>query len=339
MKKRNASLDIFRIIAALLVILIHFSGNYFPQVAYVFGKIVVPIFMMITGYFFFRKVQRLGIGEETDRYIRATSIKILQLIIFWSILYIPLAITELHDKSLLVIVAYLLRSVWGINMFVGPAWYLISVLWGLNFVYYFMKHTKMVVPNIVGIIGLLVGIMTTYYGNWLNDFPSLAKGVEFVYPACSLLIGISWITLSFYLVKYKERLDYLARGWIIVLLFICGELELLLVRHYHLVFKDTYDVSFTAVVLAPLVFLWILNHNFNVGSQTLQLLKRLSALFYFTHLMVGDIIIHCLEQSSLQLTHLTEYLLIVLAVTIVSFVYLGLMKLTKWQLLNIGLGE
>ena len=58
-KKRNGIIDIYRVIAAVLIVLTHYNGGVIGlrYLSESLGRIGVPIFFMITGYFFFSKIQ------------------------------------------------------------------------------------------------------------------------------------------------------------------------------------------------------------------------------------------------------------------------------------------
>lgn len=54
-RERNSSIDIFRVVGSFLIIMIHANkGNLFLNfIANSFGRLVVPIFMIITAFFLF----------------------------------------------------------------------------------------------------------------------------------------------------------------------------------------------------------------------------------------------------------------------------------------------
>lgn len=94
-------LDLFRIVASLLVVAIHIapfemiSANADLAFTYIFGRIAVPFFFMVTGYFVLGEY----LGEEGSSFgtkhfgkIKRYLVKIIQIYLFSIVLYLPVGI-------------------------------------------------------------------------------------------------------------------------------------------------------------------------------------------------------------------------------------------------------
>ena len=96
-RKRDATIDFFRVIASILVILIHTAVREHTPVLYfisvTIGRYAVPFFMIVSGYFYFLKP-----GKERLKKILSN---VLWLWFIWNIIYIPNGIyTLLHAGSI-----------------------------------------------------------------------------------------------------------------------------------------------------------------------------------------------------------------------------------------------
>ena len=86
--KRNNSIDIFRLVCALLVVAIHTHpfADINEYVGYfctsVLTRIAVPFFFCVSGYYYVEKLEKIGLRAFKD-----TSKKILKIYIVWSIIY------------------------------------------------------------------------------------------------------------------------------------------------------------------------------------------------------------------------------------------------------------
>ena len=84
--KKNYTIEVFRLISAVLVVAIHtkpfFDINFHLGILFqIITNVAVPFFFCISGYFISMKLR------EKENYIKNYSIKILKLYIFWSIVY------------------------------------------------------------------------------------------------------------------------------------------------------------------------------------------------------------------------------------------------------------
>ena len=85
-KKRNLSIDFLRVIAAFLILILH-CGACLPimgTIAATISQYGVPIFAVITGYFYFH--------NPTSKHLTKIINNILRLWFFWILVYFPKAI-------------------------------------------------------------------------------------------------------------------------------------------------------------------------------------------------------------------------------------------------------
>ena len=126
MAQRNTGIDIFKVLMALVVVMIHTSGAD-PAVF----KVAVPYFFLASGYFFFRDWE--AGGTEAIAKGRRWLMRIAVMYLAWTLIYLPFTVLGfLQDglgpgKSLAVFIRNLLFV--GENYLSWPLWYLLASLW------------------------------------------------------------------------------------------------------------------------------------------------------------------------------------------------------------------
>ncbi len=97
-RTRNLTIDSLRLLATLEVIALHVSFSNLPDSVNVLIRLqarwAVPFFFIVSGYFF---AQRLADPKRAD--VRPALYRLIWLFVLWSILYIPLVISEHEVKE------------------------------------------------------------------------------------------------------------------------------------------------------------------------------------------------------------------------------------------------
>ena len=92
---RNLTLDSLRLLATVEVIALHVTFTNLPEWVAVLIRLqarwAVPFFFIVSGYFF---AQRLADPRRAD--VRPALYRLIWLFVLWSIIYIPIVISE-HD--------------------------------------------------------------------------------------------------------------------------------------------------------------------------------------------------------------------------------------------------
>lgn len=183
-KKRNNSVDIFRLVCALLVVAIH-THPFIDQneivgfiAVDILPRIAVPFFFCVSGYYYYQGLQKKG-----GIVIRSTFFKVLKIYSLWSIPYfIRDAVVFLGNGTLNIkglIVEFLL------NYFVlGSAyhfWYFVALLYSILFIGLIYKIRK---------LKLLLAISWLLYALRLLGTSYYALGISL--PVIQDIISATW---------------------------------------------------------------------------------------------------------------------------------------------------
>lgn len=141
---RNYSIDMFKFIFSLLVIMIHIHvwGNRENSIDFwltnLVPRLAVPFFFMCTGYFLWEKYKAETLNIK--RYL----IKIIRLYIIWCIIYSPIVFRDLYHNvdSLSGLVKYIVHIAhyFIVVGFYHHLWYLNAVIWSVGIVFYLVYH-------------------------------------------------------------------------------------------------------------------------------------------------------------------------------------------------------
>lgn len=159
---KKINIDVARFVVSFLVIAIHISPfiNINQDINFFFtrvlGRIAVPLFFMITGYFVID-----GCLKDKSK-LKKYTIKILKIYLFCIILYLPINIYmgKFNNISIFSIVKDIL-----INGTLYHLWYFPALILGIWITYYFIKKLGNRKTFIIVIVLYIIGLLgDSYYG-------------------------------------------------------------------------------------------------------------------------------------------------------------------------------
>lgn len=200
---RYAQIDVLEFVFAILIVCLHISGNDQKSIVYIIGQYVgrigVPFFFAVSGFFAYQKV-KAGSPRE---YLKRQEIKLLRIFSIWTLIYFPITFHSAcinHDSNVLVgILAYVRELV-----FMAPAymWYLVALIIGLiPFVLYGVSHLTQytIGASLFYILGTLLNGYRTITGldsfEFFYDFFLTSRNGVFFTPIF-LAVG-AWINIAY----------------------------------------------------------------------------------------------------------------------------------------------
>lgn len=176
---RSYSIDFIKGIAAISVVWLHCANNDpFDSIIHLIGRMAVPMFFIITGYFLPSMIKS---GHITNHIIKITKIAIGALAFYFPLFCIEAYLNGDLKHQLLNI--FRLDDLWDKVLFsqypfyvnAGHLWYLIAILYILGFIYFYTKKHRIstlycLIP-LLFIIGYLISSFEVtdrkYYHNFL----------------------------------------------------------------------------------------------------------------------------------------------------------------------------
>ena len=206
-QSRNSSIDILRLVFAILIVAMHSSPliEISPTVSYIFTQIIsrlaVPFFSVITGYYFFKSDNPYKFFNYIKKYI--------VLYTFWSLaMYFFEAITWKGTKKELIIRIIRWYFVEGWH----HLWYLLAIIYFIGILWMLNRISKTVIDIVywLSLLLLSIGIAISNYGTVFLKFPILEL---FNIYNKNMQIGFPFVVIPFFMLGYT--LNKQINGWIV----------------------------------------------------------------------------------------------------------------------------
>lgn len=290
MIERNyEAIDLVKIIMSVFVVAIH--TELFPDVLSPWTRIAVPVFFMISSYFFFNKLQ--SVGTKGSAVLRKFLIRNLQLYFFWFILLLPFTIiirdyfqngfwTGVYEISLDFLFSSTFRG----------SWYIIALCISVIVVYYLSKFLS---TNVILFITLPIYLICCLFSNYytlIDEFDLIVSGYEnyisvFQSLVTSYPVALFWIALG---KKISEKEYHISHKQMVVIalpLCILLYLEYLFIQNIGNILSN--DCYVLLILLCPVIFIYIKDLKISIKHH--YHLRKLSTVIYCLHATIASIFI------------------------------------------------
>ncbi|MBD5203607.1 MAG: acyltransferase [Bacteroidales bacterium] len=297
-KTTDSRFDILKFILALLILILH--TTLYPEIFRPWVRSAVPVFFIISSYFFFRPVYASAYGSHGrfSHYVKRSVV----LYFFWfAILIIPTC-RIYHYFS-----AGVLEGLWKIsfNIFFGgtfPAsWFISACVIGISIVYAARRHLR-----IMTVAALLCYLICCSLTNYFKLLPSFNEWFVHTFPiwnpANSFPASLLWICAGAIIARRENEDKPLFRLPVNLVLMVAGFILLWLEHRYICAnrWERTDDCYLSLIVVAPALFMAILSLPGVSFSWTI-LLRHASVIIYCLHATIARLLfIHFKEVRILQ---------------------------------------
>lgn len=288
-KKQYDSLDLLKFVCSILIVFLHLNPFSKEGEFYYFSRalvsIGVPIFFVLSGFFFFRKSKGMSIKnvyEYEEGRLKKYVKRIFELLIFWIIPYFfVIDLWWIIDGNIGEnILKYLHHILFGGSGFY--LWYLVAQIVGMILCCVLRKYNRKISGTIVLILFFVGMVGTSYtfliegtvfqksYDYYMECFYTLRNGVFF---------GLPCVYIGMLIAENEEKLSDLKGSVIfwsvsIVLMIV----EFVLVRMQDMGFQMMQISSIILSISSVVMFL-----GFNIHIRWAKILRKLSFLIYVTH--------------------------------------------------------
>lgn len=297
---RNASIDLFRYICAIMVVCIHtgpFSES-FPQLSdfmkNIFPRIAVPFFFGVSGYFYIKKLE-----AGTARFLPYI-MRLLSVYSIWSCLYFAMAFLEWGHSNL----RKFLVSAIGQFFITGSSehfWFfpalIISI--GLVTLLYKLRLQKIMMP--LSLICYAIGCFSCAYYNIFWDIPffnALFSWTHYNTLRRILFMGFPFFASGYLTIRietaWKCRKKTSILWYFAALLFWAGEIWFVSAMH----FFRSYLLTFGLYLLVLAVMLVLLQHPMGHFQKASTHARAIANFTYYSH----PFFLSCLSYSSYLFT-------------------------------------
>lgn len=269
MNNRNMSIDILKIVLAILVVLLHcniFRENYkvvsFLSVHGLF-RIAVPIFFIVNGYFL-NNVFKSG---RINYWIK----RVLILYGVWMLIYAPL-----WGRSELEIVIEKILDGY------HHLWYLRAMLIG-GIILYLMRKLSSKKLLGVSLFLFIIGVVIQYLGNFEVLSESRINNIlntTYIHRNF-IFMGFPFMAIGF--LMNREKWNMVENKGNIVLLTLISAALLCLESYFNFILTNKgIDNLLSLGIICPLIFVWASTSNFSLNVDS-KLIAKISTAIYLIH--------------------------------------------------------
>ena len=293
-KQTLFGIDIFKLLASVLVVLLHTVENnsWYPnEVKYVFTRFAVPFFFITSGFFFYRGLSRTFSPKE---YFIKYEMHLIKLFLIWAlIIYSPFLIInyiqKYPDAEIFQLVLLLIRRVFIIGP--GPYWYLIASMWAVAFLYFCNHIKKDVLIDVAIICGLLLCFGYTCLNGILSQVEFFRLLFEAIYIIFSwefnfIMYGIPFMGIGFLIAKNGWEMK---RQTAILVFFISTFLRVVefnLPMIFQSDFWNNNSISICYIIQALTFFMLAKNSGIVIPERISISVRQLSSCIYFSHAII-----------------------------------------------------
>lgn len=274
-KRTYGILDVVKFIMALLVVTIHRrlgseDSLFIFEEVNVLARIAVPFFFASSSYLFFSKINRLGTLEQKQLALERYVIRMLRILLIWSIVYLPSQFYRYKIYNKLPwkeTIPMLLK-------YPDHLWFLAALAVSVVIVYYATRKSSRpigIIAVILFIFSVLAGFNKFYYDNFTLFYNILFAGIPYIF-------------LGYYLAnqtkKCSLKLSIALFFVFLILSFVEGFIE------YK--FLNNTFFGFSRICYLPTVyFLLTICLSVNTKERKIYLVLRKASMFiYFVHLVL-----------------------------------------------------
>ncbi len=321
---KKLNIDIWRFVASLFVIAIHISPfeKINPNIDFFFtrilGRIAVPLFLMITGYYILDK------SLENKNYLKIYTKKILKIYLLSMIIYFPVNIYMGKLENIHFI--FLIKDVF-VNGTLYHLWYFPALIVGIWIVYYLIKNLTKRETFIIIIMLYILGLLGDSYYFLVNE------NLRFIYDFFFNIFdytrnGLFYTPIFLYLgyvIKSHPKSNNFKLLYIIVL-FTCMTVEGFILHHFNLQKHDS-----MYIFLVPLMY-FLFGYLMNYNKTSNKRVRNISTILYIFHplfIVITRFILKIIDPQKILIQNNLIFYIIVCLLTTVFSVYVERIKNEK----------
>ncbi len=334
MKIRNNSIDIFRLVSAILVVSIHtvplveVNHNISYIITYIIPRIAVPFFFCVSGYYYVKKLKN---SDDVKNILINTLKKLLVVYIIWSIIYFAkdFIIILKNNDSIYNFIIKCIKNFFIYGSYI-QLWYFPALMYSLIIITIFIKRNHVKILFIISIILYIIGCLgCSWYviGNYIPLINKLINGQQFIVIRRIFLTGLPFTVLGYFINSTEQKFNIKNRRNLLILSILLFIIENTLVIHLNL--QKNVVISLSLYVFLYFIMINLLTNpmNYNEKISNFAYYSRGIANFtYYVHpLFIGILDNFNLSNTIIFIT--TIFLTIIIGIIIVKINNKNLNKL------------
>lgn len=278
--------DFLKLVLAIFIVGIHTTPmDFFLQPIL---RVAVPIFFIMTSYFFFLNQSKLTYSEEKRFAMKRFVKRYLVLYAFWFVVLLPITIIVRRwnvdfgfDTMLGILKGFMFGSTF------PASWFLMASLINVVFVWCVSKKISNFLLLILGVLFYIPCCLFSNYYNIIDNQFVTEIYLKYVWmfgePYNSFPVALFFVVLG---KIFAENSVFLSNGKISILLllsFVSLYVEFFTIQHYHLLHCD--DCYLSLIPLSIFLFMLIGQNHIKIDVPTKEI-RKCSTIIYCCHLSI-----------------------------------------------------
>lgn len=281
-KADGLRLDVLKFVLAIFIVGIH---TQLTQVLQPIFRLGVPIFFVMTSYFFFLKQSRLASRQEKMAAMKKYALRILRLYLFWFVVLLPLTVyfREWYvDPGVGTLLEIVRHFIFGSTF--KASWFLMASLLGIWIVWCLSDKVSTGWLVAVSLICYVICCLSSNYYYLCQGLPGFTRAYEayesvFTHPFNSFPVALIFVLAGKYLAEHPVKVSNRYLLVIVILGLVALYAEYLLLDRRQVVCDDCY---FSLLPLGVALFMLVGQNHVAVGQGAI-VLRRYSTVMFCVH--------------------------------------------------------
>ena len=340
MIKQYRSLDLFKFICAILIIILHTNPlSSYSKIAtigtrHVLTTVAVPCFFIISGFLFFEKINSLATDKEKNGYFKKYIKRLIGIYLFWSAVYFIFVLIKWSriGFSKKLVIEYI-RDFFFEGSY-STIWFLVALISAVTITFLLRKKLDSIKIFIISLFVYTFTLLGTAYYGISVKIPFLKTVFDAYYSFFDtmkngLLFGFVFISIGALISENKGKMKAPTKKIIYLIAVFWG---LLALEQGFRMFLGGSKSSDTVIMLIPLCFLlcWGCINLELKESPVYTVLRKYSMCMFLTQRIPLSIISFWFEDSISAQNSLLYFSVTTLSTLAISFVLINLSKKIKF---------
>lgn len=285
--KTDSRFDVIKFVMAMMIVALH--TLLFPDILMPWLRIAVPVFFIISSYFFFKKINKASSQKEAQSYLLKFVKRSGILYLFWFlVLLVPtIVLRRWFAEGFLPGLGKMAFSILFDSSFVA-SWFIMANIIGTCIIFYLRRY------RIVGLLlGLMLYVICCMSSSWHGAFPDFNRWLAEAFPGycfySSFPASIFWIWIG----EAASRNNNPGKWQLWLIIAIIG--AVMLFAEYRTLMSLQWirdnDSLVSLIILCPAIFMLAKSRPATYFESSI-ILRKSSIIFYCVHGTIARMILY-----------------------------------------------
>lgn len=279
--------DVLKFILAMLIVAMH--SYIFPHWLLPLPRLAVPLFFLMTSYFFHLKMKKAISKEEKNANMKKYFLRNAKLYLFWSIILLPSVIVfhlSWFNNGVVNGVIQFLKAFF-ITGFFPASWFIVAAAYSVIIVFYLSKRLNNLWLFVIALLIYSAALFASNYGGLLDDKSKDILNVMGISWNRNIPAALIWVVIGKILADKSFTLPFKRLYSLLALTIALYIAESIVINYYQIsVHTDCFVMS---IPLCTLIFIAI-GQSSDIQCKYSLWLRKSSIIIYCVHRSVFSMI-------------------------------------------------